>query len=554
MEQAGSISKSPTSTVILKKYMNHFNVHALGSAREAARWSNALQELARQTPHKIPVTISTDPRHAFIENSGVSFTAAHFSQWPEPIGLAAVGSAELIHRFGQIARQEYMAVGIRAALHPTVDLATEPRWCRQAGTFGQDSETSSAYVVEYLRGFQGEKLGPNSVACTTKHFPGGGPQRDGEDAHFPYGREQVYPGGRFAEHLAPFRAAIAENTSAIMPYYGMPIGVELDGEPVEEVGFGYNKQIITELLREKMGFDGVVVSDWELVNDNVVGDQVLPARAWGVEELTVRERMLKILNAGVDQFGGEECTELLLELVRDGLVSEERLDESARRILLVKFRLGLFENPFVDEDQAAEIVGNEGFRREGHRAQSMSVTVLTNGSAHLSPPLPFKSAPVFYLEGMDPQSLDGFGTVTLDPDQADFALIRLHSPWEHRNDLFLEEHFHAGHLDFQPGLISRLGALSKRVPLIIDVRLDRPAILTPMTGFASAILATFGVSDKALLDALFGRIEPQGRLPFEIPRSMEAVRASRSDVPGDTADPLFEFGHGLRWKKGADTE
>ncbi|WLQ08614.1 glycoside hydrolase family 3 protein [Arthrobacter oryzae] len=546
LETPGNISKSPTSTVILGKFMNHFNIHALGTAREAARWSNTLQALAAQTPHGIPVTISTDPRHAFIENSGVSFTAAHFSQWPEPIGLAAVGSADLIRRFAEIARKEYTAVGIRAALHPTVDLATEPRWCRQAGTFGQDSELSSKYVVEYLQGFQGDELGPDSVACTTKHFPGGGPQRDGEDAHFPYGREQVYPGGRFDEHLAPFRAAIAEKTSAIMPYYGMPIGVELDGEPVEEVGFGYNKQIITNLLRDKLGYDGVVLSDWELVNDNIVGDQVLPARAWGVEELTAPERMLKILNAGVDQFGGEECTELLLGLVRDGLVSEERLDESARRLLLVKFQLGLFDNPFVDEDAAAEIVGNAEFRHEGHLAQAQSVTVLANGTRDGGTALPLTGSPAVYVEGMDPLSFDGFGTVVQDPEQADVAVIRLHSPWDHRDDLFLEQHFHAGSLDFPPGLVSRLRTLAAKVPLIIDVRLDRPAILTPLAGFAAALVGTFGVSDTALLDALFGRVEPQGSLPFDIPRSMDAVRASRSDVPGDTADPLFPFGHGLR--------
>lgn len=545
LETPGNISKSPTSTVILGKFMNHFNVHALGHPRDAARWSNALQRLAAQTPHGIPVTVSTDPRHAFIENSGVSFTAAHFSQWPEPIGLAAVRSPELIRRFAEIARREYIAVGIRAALHPTVDLATEPRWCRQAGTFGQDAELTAAYAVEYLEGFQGEELGPDSVACTTKHFPGGGPQRDGEDAHFPYGREQVYPGGRFEEHLAPFRAAIAKKTSAIMPYYGLPVGVELDGEPVEEVGFGYNRQVITNLLRDKLGYDGVVLSDWELVNDNIVGDQVLPARAWGVEQLTAPERMLKILNAGVDQFGGEECTDLLIELVRNGMVSEDRLDESVRRLLLVKFQLGLFDNPFVDEDLAAETVGNAGFRAEGHRAQARSVTVLTNRTTDVRPVLPLSGSPSFYVEGMDRASLSGYGSAVQNPDAADIALIRLHSPWDHRDDLFLERHFHAGSLDFPPGLISRLRTLAEKVPLIVDVRLDRPAILTPLAGFASALVGTFGVSDTALLDALFGRIEPQGRLPFEIPRSMDAVRASRPDVPSDTADPLFPFGHGL---------
>ncbi|MFE4196548.1 glycoside hydrolase family 3 protein [Paenarthrobacter sp. NPDC056912] len=545
LEKPGNISKSPTSTVILGKFMNHFNIHGLGTAREAARWSNALQKLAQETPHGIPVTISTDPRHAFIENSGVSFTAAHFSQWPEPLGLAAVGSAELIRRFAEIARHEYTAVGIRAALHPTVDLATEPRWCRQAGTFGQDSELSAKYVVEYLQGFQGKNLGPGSVACTTKHFPGGGPQRDGEDAHFPYGREQVYPGGRFDEHLAPFRTAIAEKTSAIMPYYGMPVGIELDGEAVEEVGFGYNKQIITGLLRDKLGFDGVVLSDWELVNDNLVGEQVLPARAWGVEHLSAPERMLKILDAGVDQFGGEECTELLIGLIRDGSISEDRIDESVRRLLLVKFQLGLFDNPFVDEDAAAEIVGNAEFRREGHSAQARSVTVLTNATDDGGTSLPLAGSPSIYVEGMDAASLTGFGTAVRNPDDADIAVVRLHSPWEHRDDLFLERHFHAGSLDFPPGLVSRLRALAQRTPLIIDVRLDRPAILTPLAGFASALVGTFGVSDRALLDALFGRIEPHGRLPFEIPRSMDAVHASRSDVASDTANPLFPFGHGL---------
>ena len=545
LEHPGNISKSGTSTVVGQKFMNHFNVHALGTPRQAARWNNAIQKLAESNPHGIPVTISTDPRHGFIENSGVSFSAGHFSQWPEPIGLAAIGNTALIRRFAEVARQEYIAVGIRAALHPTVDLATEPRWGRQSGTFGQDTEQTSRFAVEYLKGLQGEALGPGSVACTTKHFPGGGPQRDGEDPHFPYGREQVYPGGRFEEHLEPFRTAIEHKTSAIMPYYGMPVGLELDGEPVEEVGFGYNRQIITGLLRDKLGYDGVVLSDWELVNDNIVGEKVLPARAWGVEDLTAAQRMIKILDAGVDQFGGEECTDLLLGLVRDGLVPEVRIDESARRLLLVKFQLGLFDNPYVSENAAAALVGNDEFRAEGHRAQARSVTVLTDGGADGSRLLPLSDRPRIYVEGLDPAALSGTGVPVALPEDADIAIIRLHAPWEHRQDLFLEEHFHAGSLDFPPGLVSRLRALAKVVPLIIDVRLDRPAILTPLAQFANALIGTFGVSDAALLDALTGRILPCGRLPFELPSSMDSVRASRPDVASDTPSPLFTYGHGL---------
>ena len=173
----------------------------------------------------------------------------------------------------------------------------------------------------YLEGFQQKVLGPDSVACTSKHFPGGGPQKDGEDAHFPYGREQVYPGGRFAEHLEPFPAVIEAGTAAVMPYYGMPVGLEVDGVAIEEVGFGYNAQVVTGMLREQLGYDGVVLTDWELVNDNHVGDQVLPARAWGVEHLDPHQRMERIIAAGADQFGGEECVDVLLDLVAQGRVT-----------------------------------------------------------------------------------------------------------------------------------------------------------------------------------------------------------------------------------------
>ncbi|MBA2696336.1 MAG: glycoside hydrolase family 3 protein, partial [Actinobacteria bacterium] len=262
LEEPGKIAKSGASAVLLGKHLSHFNVHALGEARLAARWHNALQRLAQGTPHGIPVTISTDPRHGFVDNVGASFSAGAFSQWPEPLGLAALRDADVVRRFADVARQEYVAVGLRAALHPTLDLATEPRWARQAGTFGQDPAVVTELGVAYLEGMQQARLGPGSVACTTKHFPGGGSQRDGEDAHFPYGREQVYPAGCFEAHLAPFPAAIASGTAGMMPYYSMPVGLVVDGEPVEEVGFGYNRAIVTGLLRERLGYDGVVLTDW----------------------------------------------------------------------------------------------------------------------------------------------------------------------------------------------------------------------------------------------------------------------------------------------------
>ena len=543
LEAPGAISKSATSEVVLGKHMTHFNVHAMRTAREGARWNNNLQALAEQSPHGIPVTISTDPRHAFVENTGVAFSAGPFSQWPEAMGLAALDDLEVIRQFAETARREYRAVGIRAALHPQIDLPTEARWGRQAQTFGYDPDRVAEITAAYLAGFQGDELGPDSVACTTKHFPGGGPQLDGEDAHFPYGREQVYPGGRFEDHLRPFREAIRRGTAGIMPYYGMPVGLERHGVPIEEVGFSYSRQIVTELLREELGFDGVVVTDWELVNDNHVGGQVLPARAWGVEQLTPPERMLKLLEAGVDQFGGEECVDLLLDLVRSGAVSEARIDESARRILRVKFQLGLFDDPYVDEDEAERVVGNPDFRAVGLRAQAESVTVLENRDRML--PLALTADTAVYAEGIGDDVLASYARRADSPAQADLALIRIGAPFEPRDDLFLEKWFHQGSLEFRPGLVVRLQRIAAQCPLVVVVNLDRPAILTPLVPFVSALAVDFGSSDEAVLSALSGGIVPRGKLPVEIPRSMEAVRRSRADVPGDTEDPLYPAGAGL---------
>jgi beta-glucosidase len=544
VETEGRISKSPTSVVVLDKHLSHFNVHALQDARMAARWHNALQALAERTPHGIPVTISSDPRHAFLENAGVSFSAKAFSQWPEPLGLAALRDPDAVRRFADIARQEYVAVGIRAALHPTLDLATEPRWGRQAGTFGQDPDLVTELGVAYLRGFQQEALGPGSVACTAKHFPGGGPQKDGEDAHFPYGREQVYPGGRFADHLRPFPAIVEAGTAAVMPYYGMPVGLEVDGVPIEEVGFGYNAQVVTGMLRDQLGYDGVVLTDWELVNDNHVGDQVLPARAWGVEHLDPHGRMERILAAGADQFGGEECVEVLLELVAQGRVSESRVDASVRRLLAVKFRLALFDDPFVDEDAAADTVGRADFRTAGHEAQARSVTVLANGASDGRPVLPLGGELRIYAENVAREAVARCGIPVDRPEDADIALVRLAAPFEPRSDLFLESWFHQGSLDFPPGLVVRLHRIAAACTLVVDVALDRPAVLTPILPVADALVASFGSSDDALLDALTGRISPRGRLPFDLPRSMDQVRSHPEDVPGYD-DPLFRFGEGL---------
>jgi len=520
---------------VVERHMNHFNLLGVApKASDIAAWHNKLQELAASTRLGIPVSISTDPRHSFSDNPGATMFAGPFSQWPEPLGLAATRDAELVERFGDIARQEYTAVGIRVALHPQVDLATEPRWARQLQTFGEDAALAGELGAAYVRGFQGASFGPGSVSTMTKHFPGGGPQKDGEDPHFDYGREQVYPGDNFEHHLLPFEDIFAAGGRQIMPYYGMPVGTQY-----EEVGFGFNKDVLTGLLRERFGFDGIVCTDWGLVTDQPIMGADFAARAWGVEHLTPAERMVKILDAGADQFGGESETAMLIELVRSGEVSEERLDVSARRLLREKFALGLFENPYVDVAAADAIVGSAEFRAAGEQAQRASIAVLSNDGV-----LPLRAGLKLYVEGIDSEVAARYGEVVATPQEADAAILRLQAPYEQRATMF-ENFFHAGSLDFPEEVVAHAAEVAASVPTVVDMFLDRPAVLGPLVDRASAVVANWGANAGALLDVLTGQASATGKLPFDVPRSMAAVEASRPDVPFDTADPLFRFGHGL---------
>ncbi|MBI3960116.1 MAG: glycoside hydrolase family 3 C-terminal domain-containing protein [Chloroflexi bacterium] len=529
-----------TTRMVAEQKINHFNVLRGAEPGTMAAWHNRLQRLAASTRLGIPVTLSSDPRHAFTNNPGAALMAGHFSQWPEPIGLAAIGDEELTRQFADMARQEYLAVGIRVALHPMADLATEPRWARINGTFGEDAQLSARQTAAYIRGFQGEVLGAQSVACMTKHFPGGGPQMNGEDPHFSIGKEQVYPGNHFDYHLIPFQAAFAAGTSQIMPYYGMPVETEH-----EAVGFGFNRGIVTGLLREKYGFDGIVCTDWRLLTDALGADGrlMVEAKCWGVEDLSAAERARKALDAGVDQFGGEACPEVIVELARGGQVSEARIDGSARRLLREKFRLGLFDNPFVDEDRAVEIVGNPAFQTAGDLAQRRSIVLLKNGGEN-TPLLPLTGRPKLYVEGIAPEAVAPFAERVESPDAADFAILRLSTPYEPREG-FLERFFHSGDLDFKESELSRILEILGRVPTIVDIYLERPAVIPEIAANSGALLANFGASDAALLDLIFGRCAPTGKLPFELPSSMEAVRAQKEDVPYDSENPLFPFGFGL---------
>lgn len=520
------------------KRMNHFNWWQVPSAKAAAVWHNNIQRYAEQTRLGIPVTIASDPRNHFTNNV-FAMSATEFSQWCETLGFGALDDPALVKQFADIVRREYLAVGIRVALHPQIDLPTEPRWPRISGTFSEDAHVTARLARAYIEGFQGAELGAHSVACMTKHWPGGGPQKEGLDPHFEFQKGQVYPGNNFAYHLIPFEAALAAGTAAIMPYYGVPLD-----QTDENVGMSFNKTIITTLLREKYAYDGVVCTDWGLVTDALMGGVRWPARAWGVEQLSEAGRVLKILDAGVDQFGGESCPEHVVALVRGGQLSEERLNQSVRRLLRLKFQLGLFDNPFVDEAALPRVFGDPAAQTASAASQRAAMTLLKNDGGVL--PLPGR--PKVFVKNLQTEAAAAYAEVVDSPAAADFAILRLGTPWVPvETDNQFARNFHHGDLDFKGETKAEILALLKRVPTIVVIYIDRPAVIPEISAAAKALLADFGASDAAVLDVIFGRAAPRGRLPLELPSSMEAVRNQKEDLPYDSENPLYPFGFGLTY-------
>ena len=443
-------------------YLRHVLVVTVASPKDAAMWNNNLQELAEGEPWGIPVSISSDPRHG----TSVTFefdagAGGDISHWPEQLGMAASFDPDLVRRFGEIASDEYRAMGITTALSPQADLTTEPRWSRFAGSFTESPKLSTDLVRAYCDGFQtsvGEAeicdgWGYNSVNAMVKHWPGGGAVEGGRDAHFGCGKYSVYPGNNFEQHLEPFTKGAfglqgkTGSASAVMPYYT----IVHDQPGGEEVGCSYSHYLVQELLRDQYGFDGVVCTDWNITYDETTVDDLYTGKCWGVEGLSQVERCYKILMAGVDQFGGLNEKEPVIEAYKMGVKEHgeafmrARFEKSAYRLLVNIFRVGLFEDPYLDPEHASKVVGCPEYMEEGFRAQVKSVVMLKNKKQVL--PLA-KKAKVYvpkihipaYIDWMGTQIpeqladpipvsiLDRYFTRVETPEEADAALCFIRQP------------------------------------------------------------------------------------------------------------------------------
>ena len=524
-----------TESEIINQHINHFNLYGNPKPERLAKRLNSLQKIASRSRLGIPVTISSDPIHEVPNGGGVaSFSLDGFSKWPSQLGLAASQNPSLVKQFAEIAREEYLAVGIRTALHPMADLATEPRWARNFGTFGSDNVLSSKLTMAYMDGFQGETIDSQSVMTMVKHFPGGGPQENGLDPHLFSGRNQIYPGNMFDYHVKPFIDAINNNLAVIMPYYGITVN-----QTSENVAIGFNKDLLTTLLRDELGYKGVICSDWGIIN----------GRHWGVGDLSIEERYIKAIDAGIDQFGGEKDTEVVIELVKKGLIPLSRIDASVKRILKNKFDLGLFDNPYVEVDRVKSRVNTERNIKLGKEAQKQSMVLLKNDST-----LPLEKNINIFVDGFNAKSIV-HGNVVSDIKDADVIVSYVHTVFNGNQpsgidrlvDNVLSSIFPNQDLNFSPEILEKLEEFSSIKPLIVIVDLNRPAILDSINQMSSALVGTFGVDESVIFETLFGESKPTGKLPFEIPSSMKEVNEQLEDVPDDTMNPTFKFGFGLTY-------
>ncbi|MDD6616372.1 MAG: glycoside hydrolase family 3 N-terminal domain-containing protein [Lachnospiraceae bacterium] len=602
-------------------HVRHVLLMLFESAGTAARWNNEMQRYVEALPHGIPINFSSDPRHgAGSASAEYKSQAGQVSRWPEGLAMAATFSPEICRQYAEIVAKEYRALGITTALSPQIDLGTEPRWMRVEDTFGPDPELVTRMGRAYCDGLQTTEGSPDgwgtdSVCAMVKHWPGGGPCEGGRDAHYAYGKFAVYPGGCLEEHLKPFTEGAFHldgptgQASAVMPYY--TVSWNVDQKDGQNVGNSYSHYLIHDLLREKYGYEGVICTDWGITGDPDPELDSFGSRCYGVEHLSEAERHLRIIENGVDQFGGNDKVAPILEAYRMGCekygeeAMRRRMEESAVRLLKNFFRCGLFENPYLDPQESEALVGCREHQEAGFAAQLKSVVMLKN---HDALPMPagkkvyipdrfIKARKNFFrmpepekrMPGASREIVSEFYSWAETPEEADFALVFIESPLidgyrEGYQPISLQYRpYHAEEAreksiaggDFRESSDNRsyrgkwnqaanesdldlVIDTKKRMgdkPVIVCVRVHNPMVFAELEPYADAIFAEFGVQQEAILNLVSGKAEPRGRLPVQMPADMKTVELHCEDRPfdlepyTDSDGNRYDYGFGLGWKK-----
>lgn len=534
------------STMVRTNRMRYLISRDNPTAHDLAVWTNAIQQVAESTPLGIPAVPTSNPRnHLSPAGYGLSEASGQFSSWPGTEGLAAMHDPKLVGKFAEVAQQEWRAAGLRKMYGYQIDTVGEPRWTRDNGTFGENPQLTASYASALVKGFQGRKLGPDSVSLTIKHFPGNGSAPSGLDSHYQWGQCAVYPTpNSLARYQLPqFKAAVDAGVSSIMTYYQRPCNdqsvPQIDGKPfAEEQGAAYNSQLINEVLRGKLGFDGYVNTDSGIIDNT----------NWGVQDLTAVQRVAEAVNAGSDVISIMGGPDRLVQAVQQGLIPMSRINQADTRLLTEIFNLGLFENPYVDPDQAQRVADSPRSQKLADQAHRESVVLMRNDRREL-PLVASKHQQIrLYVEVQSPTDAVNRTTKLRETiAQQDPSIELVDSP-EQATDAFvwlqpaphIETDSAGNQTDVSIDLAdptvgvdaARVRSIEATVPTVLAVNLTNPYVISSVERGAAAVVGTFDTQSTAVLDVIRGRYNPTGQLPVTVPASVAVVEANAPDVPG----------------------
>ena len=549
----------------LEKYCTDYGIgmlliRELNSVETAATTMNTVQEYAEASRLGVPVLVSMDSVHGLSYVTGATVTGHN-------LGLAATRDEELVTKLAEMAREEHIAIGVRMTLSPESDIATEPRWGRVMETFGEDPELVTSMVKAQIVAFQNGTDGVNEdgiVACI-KHFPGAGPQMDGKDTSPIVADEET-----LQTHLMPYYAAIEVNVGSVMPYYSVPLALDMENSAIG------SKAALQDLLREQMGFTGIIQTDWGMIWAIQEGLGTMTGNEVSDEEAII----IGVTQSRVDGIGGESIRliDQMEEMTEEGKIAEDILTAAAKRIVLAKFQLGVFENPYCDVEYAVSFVGNEEHTALNLEAARKSMTLLKNDGAL---PLTANAGQKILVCGPRAGDMDSLvggwssqqegltiaaavaeyagenDEVTYIADDvtaiaeaardADVVIVSVGEPsYQH------DPPWGYATLEItgtQQEILDAVKANAKG-QIITVVTGGRPYILTWCDENTNAILEAYYPGQQggiAIAETLFGLNNPTGKTPIQFPRDMASVNDQSGDVPFDLENPLYDYGWGLSY-------
>ena len=549
----------------LEKYCSDYGIgmlliRELNSVKTAAETMNAVQEYAEASRLGVPVLVSMDSVHGLSYVSGATVTGHN-------LALAATRDENLVTRLAEIARDEHIAIGVRMTLSPESDIASEPRWGRVMETFGEDPDLVTQMVRAQIVAFQNGEDGLNAegiVACI-KHFPGAGPQMDGKDTSPIVSDEET-----LQIHLKPYYAAIEVNVGSVMPYYSVPLALDMENSAIG------SKAALQDLLREQMGFEGIIQTDWGMIWAIQEGLGTMTGEEVSDEEAII----IGVTQSRVDGIGGESIRliDQMEEMTAEGKIDEDILTAAATRIVKAKFELGVFENPYCDVDYAVSFVGNEEHTAVNLEAAEKAMTLLKNDGA-----LPLKqdagqnilvcgprAGDMMSLVGGWSSEQEGLtiaaaieeyagasDTVTYIADDvtaiaeaakdADVVIVSVGEPSYQHDPPWGYDTLEI--TSSQQEILEAVKANTKG-QIITVVTGGRPYILTWCDENTNAILEAYYPGQQggiAIAETLFGLNNPTGKTPMQFPRDMASVNEQSGDVSFDLENPLYDYGWGLSY-------